>query len=246
MKFPIRRFLIGALVLVATMTQAQTRITSLPYTITSPGTYVLDLSLDYNSSSGAAIQINASNVTVDLDGNSIINLSAGPKTQAVGINAFDRSNITIRNGQILGFFRGVELDGQMEFQSSATGALVENLRCAFSTDCGVFLTANFNAVIRNCQIYGTGFSPGFPGNGNHGIGILDELGFGNLILQNIITQVSDTGIILGPNDLADGSFVTGAPIGIFSDPSSKLKNNTVTMATTIPFQGGTKLPGTNF
>jgi hypothetical protein len=96
------------------------------------------------------------------------------------------------------------------------------------------------------QVYGTGFSPGFPGNGNHGIGILDELGFGNLILQNIITQVSDTGIILGPNDLADGNFVTGALVGIFSDPSSKLKNNTVTMATTIPFQGGTKLPGTNF
>src|SRR6202011_5720902 len=43
----------------------QTRITSLPYTITTSGTYVLDRSINCNSSSAAAIQINVSNVTVD-------------------------------------------------------------------------------------------------------------------------------------------------------------------------------------
>ena len=226
---------------------AQTRITSLPYTITTSGTYVLDGSLDYNSSSAVAIQINASNVTVDLNGNSINNLGAGPATQAVGINAFNKPNVTIRNGQIVGFFRAIQLDGQLESLPPASrSALVEYVRCAFNVDCGIFLTVNYNAVVRNCQISNTGYSPAGTVNNKQGIGIYDAQGFGNLIYQNSITQVSGTGIVLGPNDLADGNFVTGATTGIFSaDPSSKVKNNTVTMTTT-PYQGGSQLSGTNF
>ncbi len=226
---------------------AQTRITSLPYTITTSGTYVLDGSLDYNSSSAVAIQINASNVTVDLNGNSINNLGAGPATQAVGINAFNKPNVTIRNGQIVGFFRAIQLDGQLESLPPASrSALVEYVRCAFNVDCGIFLTVNYNAVVRNCQIRNTGYSPDGSVSSNQGNGIYDAQGFGNLIYQNNITLVSGTGIVLGSNDLADGNFVTAATTGIFSaDPSSKVKNNTVTMATT-PYQGGSQLSGTNF
>jgi hypothetical protein len=226
---------------------AQTRITSLPYTITTSGTYVLDGSLDYNSSSAVAIQINASNVTVDLNGNSINNLGAGPATQAVGINAFNKPNVTIRNGQIVGFFRAIELDGQLESLPPASrSALVEYVRCAFNVDCGIFLNVNYNAVVRNCQIRNTGYSPDGSVSSNQGNGIYDAQGFGNLIYQNNITLVSGTGIVLGSFDLADGNFVTAATTGIFSaDPSSKVKNNTVTMATT-PYQGGSQLSGTNF
>lgn len=226
---------------------AQTRITSLPYTITTSGTYVLDGSLDYNSSSAVAIQINASNVTVDLNGNSINNLGAGPTTQAVGINAFNEPNVTIRNGQIVGFFRAIELDGQLESLPPASrSALVEYVRCAFNVDCGIFLNVNYNAVVRNCQIRNTGYLPDGSVSNNQGNGIYDAQGFGNLIYQNNITLVSGTGIVLGSFDLADGNFVTAATTGIFSaDPSSKVKNNTVTMATT-PYQGGSQLSGTNF
>ena len=240
--------LAGLFVVLATLHgHAQTRITSLPYTITTSGTYVLDSSLDYNSSSAVAIQINASNVTVDLNGNSINNLGAGPATQAIGINAFNEPNVTIRNGQIVGFFRGIQLDGQLESLPPASrSALVEYVRCAFNVDCGIFLTVNYNAVVRNCQIRNTGYSPDGSVSNNQGNGIYDAEGFGNLIYHNNITQVSDTGIVLGANDLADGNFVTGATTGIFSaDPSSKVKNNTVTMATT-PYQGGSQLSGTNF
>ena len=226
---------------------AQTRITSLPYTITTSGTYVLDSSLNYNSSSAAAIQINAPNVTLDLNGNSINNLGAGPATQALGINVFNEPNVTIRNGQIVGFFRGIELDGQLEsLPPLSRSALIEYVRCAFNVDCGIFLTVTYNAVVRNCQIRNTGYSADGTISSNQGIGIYDAQGFGNLIYQNNITQVTGTGIVVGPNDLADGNFVTAATTGIFgSDPSSKLKNNTVTMATT-PYLGGTQLSGTNF
>src|SRR5260221_11134359 len=56
---------------------AQTRITSLPYTITTSGTYVLDGSLDYNSSSAVAVQIKAANLNGDLNVKSINNLGPG-------------------------------------------------------------------------------------------------------------------------------------------------------------------------
>src|SRR5258708_8013512 len=78
---------------------AQTRITSLPYTITTSGTYVLDGSLDYNSSSAVAIQINAANLTVHLNRNSINKLGAGPAKQAGGTNAFNKPNVTRHKGQ---------------------------------------------------------------------------------------------------------------------------------------------------
>jgi hypothetical protein len=51
------------------------------------GAYVLASSLDYNGTLPAVLQINASNVTVDLDGNSITYARTGAATQTVGISA---------------------------------------------------------------------------------------------------------------------------------------------------------------
>lgn len=152
---------------------------------------------------------------------SINNLAAGPTTQALGINAFNQPNVTIRNGQIVGFFRGIEFDGQLKsLPPRSRSELVEDVRCAFNVDAGIFFTVTYNAVIRNCQIRNTGFSADGTIANNQAIGIYDAQGFGNLIYQNNITQVTGTGINLGPNDLADGNFVTAVTTGIFSaDPS---------------------------
>src|ERR1700692_1755414 len=85
-KPPLILFLISVLIASGSLTHAQTTINSLPYTITAPGTYVLGTSLNYGGISGSAIQINASNVTVDLNGH-YINNTAGPRTQTSGIIA---------------------------------------------------------------------------------------------------------------------------------------------------------------
>src|SRR5258707_9106950 len=55
---------------------AQTRITSLPYSITTSWTYVLDGSLDYNSSSAVGLAINRRDWAVDSKGKSINKLVA--------------------------------------------------------------------------------------------------------------------------------------------------------------------------
>src|SRR5258708_19636655 len=159
-------------------------------------------------------------------------LGGGPGTQAVGINAFNKPNVTIRNGQIVGFFRAIGLDGQLESLPPASrSALVEYVRCAFNVDCGIFLSVNYNAVVRNCQIGNTGYSPDGSVSSNQGNGIYDAQGFDNLIYQNNITLVSGTGIVLGSFDLADANFSPAPTTVIFTPhPSIKHKNNTVTMA----------------
>ena len=246
MKLLLRSLLISAIVLIASATQAQIRIPSLPYTITASGVYTFCSSLDYNGALPAALQITASDVTVDLKGHSITCAGTVAATQTVGISAFNCTNVTIRNGGIVGFSKGIELAGQQEFQSASIGALIENVRCTYNVNCGIFVSVNYNAVVRDCQISDTGYSPDGSSYNTRGIGIYDALGAGNLIYKNNITQVSDTGIVLGSNDLAEGNFVTAAITGVFcADPSSKLKYNVVTLAT-VPYQGGTQLPGTNF
>jgi hypothetical protein len=66
---------------------AQTVITSLPYTISTAGVYVLNQPLSYPSGTGNAITVKASNVTISLNGYGITNTSDQTKTSAVCIYA---------------------------------------------------------------------------------------------------------------------------------------------------------------
>ena len=227
-------FLISVLIASASLTHAQTTINSLPYTITAPGTYVLGTSLTYGGSSGSAIQINASNVTVDLNGH-YINNAAGPTTQTSGILATNRANVTIQNGIIVGFSYGIVLNGT----TLNINGLIQNVRLIFSLVGGILLSESRNAVVRNCQISETGYSESGAVNNPAGIGIVDNESMGgNLISNNNISHSTDWGIALGGNDLADNNFIYGAQIGIASGFSpGELKNNTVIGAPTT-YSGG--------
>ena len=87
-----------------------TAITSLPYTISSPGSYCLTGNLATAITTGSAIAINASNVVLDLNGFALTGFGAGLATEASGVYSVNRENITIRNGTIGGFYRGIFLD----------------------------------------------------------------------------------------------------------------------------------------
>ena len=73
----------------------QTIIGSLPYTITAPGTYVLDSNLVYSSAAGAAITILSSNVTLDLGGHYIYypgTPTSNVDGTSIGLNRHGQSN----------------------------------------------------------------------------------------------------------------------------------------------------------
>jgi len=82
-------------------------ITSLPATISTQGTWCLNKDVSTAVTSGAAITIAANNVTLDCNDFKLGGLAAGLTTQAVGVYALDRFNISVRHCNIRGFYFGI-------------------------------------------------------------------------------------------------------------------------------------------
>jgi hypothetical protein len=80
--------------------EARTIIDSLPFTISQPGSYYLTSNLEFTAASGDAITVNASNVTIDLNG---FTLSSTAVVTGSGI--FIGASVTgvaVTNGAIVG------------------------------------------------------------------------------------------------------------------------------------------------
>ncbi|QDH71415.1 right-handed parallel beta-helix repeat-containing protein [Marilutibacter alkalisoli] len=86
-------------------------IDSLPATISTQGTWCLRKDLSTGMISGSAIEIAANNVTLDCNHFKLGGLGAGTGTGAVGINAVDRKNVTVRHCSIRGFWFGMSTWG---------------------------------------------------------------------------------------------------------------------------------------
>jgi parallel beta-helix repeat protein len=124
-------------------------VTTLPATLTRQGTWCLATDLLAGMSSGAAITISASNVTLDCNHFRIGGLAAGPATQATGVLALGRANVTVRNCSIRGFRYGVRLEG--------SGHVVEDNRLDNSTRVGI-LVAGDGSIVRRNRVLDTGAS----------------------------------------------------------------------------------------
>ena len=87
-----------------------TKITSLPYTISAPGSYYLGGNLTYAGDSHG-ITVNADNVTLDLMGFTLAYTGTG--TTYSGIYMQGRKNVEIRNGTVRGWVEGVQEFGNL-------------------------------------------------------------------------------------------------------------------------------------
>ena len=105
-----------------------TAIGALPYTITTAGTYYFTRDLYYTAATGIAVTIEAGDVTIDLNGHTLI-ATAGAANTAVGISSNHFNSLTITDGSIRGFLTGISL--------ASTGDSLSNL----------FVTANFRTGI---------------------------------------------------------------------------------------------------
>lgn len=108
----------------------RTPISSLPYTITTQGSYYLTANLTA-AGSGQGITISADNVTLDLNGFALVGGGSG---QVAGINVPSaHKNIFIRNGTVRGWTNGGVNAG------NATNSLVQGLRISNNTAMSAFL-----------------------------------------------------------------------------------------------------------
>jgi hypothetical protein len=132
--------------------EARTPISSLPFTISSSGSYYLTGNLTGVSGSNG-LTIDADNVTVDLGGFEI----AGPVSSFANagvVVAHARHNATIRNGTVRGWLgNGVTYGG-----ADGSDMHVENLRVVNNGGRGIQL-AEFGTV-KGCEVRA---------NGNHGV-----------------------------------------------------------------------------
>ena len=200
---------------------AATVITTLPFTITQPGAYVLGKNLTYAGTSNA-ITVDASNVLIDLKGFSI------PFSGTTGMSGIvvssSSSNVTIQNGAVFNFFINISLDGPE--------ATIQNLRLETGetggggTSVWAFPGAT-SCIIQNCFI---------AGNGNQDDGITVQQCSDVLVKNNHIVAEA-RGIISSSNNWIVSNYVDSCAIGLSLSPNDKYQGNVTTLCTT-PFTGG--------
>ena len=161
-------------------------ITSLPRVITTQGHYCFDRNLSTAMTSGNAITIAVDFVVLDLNNFKLGGGSAGLGTDANGIAADSRSNITIRNGNIRGFRSGIEIIG-------GTNILIENNALDGNTQVGLLATTG-TVVVRNNVVTNTGGTT----LGGYPYGIFASGYDTALVRDNVVSNVfSDTYGVFG-------------------------------------------------
>ena len=88
---------------------------------------------------------------LDLNGFKLGGLAAGPGTTASGIQALNRQNITIKNGTIRGFFRGILLRND---SGASQGHVVEDIRADQNRFGGIEVQGS-GTIVRNNQVVAT-------------------------------------------------------------------------------------------
>ena len=153
----------GIAALLAAPSQAETvvctEISSLPYMIDKPGAYCLQRSLGTAllAFGDAAIAVKASDVVLDLNGHAIFNEPALVSTQAFGVLVWPQAeNVTIRNGTIRNYWRGIHLTGQGLGEPQPTGRTVERMTIDLVTNGGIFISGAESFVLRDNTITNVG------------------------------------------------------------------------------------------
>ncbi len=183
-----------------------TKITSVPYIITTRGFYYLSQNLTFKPISGTAIEVNADDVTLDLMGFCLT--AADKSSDGIAISA-GRSNVEIRNGSIRGFSgRGV-----YSVDNSCKGIRVTSLRVSNTGGIGIDLYGTDHLVME-CSVKSAG---------SHGI----YAGPGSLFKDNVVINNIDDGIRTSYGCNVVGNVAASNFRGIAVWPGSSVTDNTV-------------------
>jgi len=242
-----------------------TEIMSAPYVIPAPGIYCL------NNSLAGSIAVNADDVVLDLNGHV---LQSGSPGSGAGVHAFDRQNITVRNGTIRGYNRAVQITGKL-----SRSHVIERLRIMDNSD-GAISVQGDGSVVRHNMLLNNGYDAGSGarfvilanGDGIHiadnqiiesGVGATFEVvgirtnGSGVAVERNVVSNAevgshNSRGILVNGGSTSRnsvvGNRVVNMKIGIMNGfgfaGPAVFMDNTVGGATT-PFTGGVMAGTTN-
>ena len=215
-----------------------TRITSLPYTISAPGSYYLGSNLSY--AGGDGIIIASDHVTLDLMGY----ILSGPGSASNGIYMDARKNVEIRNGTVSGWNFGiseagagfghriinVRAEGNVNgIHVNGSGHLIKGCRATAGSGSGKGLFIQYNGTVSGCLVrYFT----------NIGIDITRGVVNGNVVVGS---GSGDRGIYASAQTLIMGNEVTNCATGISCNSAATVIGNTVT---TLTGQVGVKVSTT--
>ena len=151
---------------------ARTAITNAnsTYYITVPGSYYLTTNLTVNSANG--ISINASGVTLDLNGFTISSTSASAAYSGISVNADGACDLAIFNGHIRS---GVTNDGRGVYAGGG-------FACGITFDPGHSLT---NVVVSKVTVFGVSV---------YGINLYLETGSGTMVENCTVMTAGSAGI----------------------------------------------------
>jgi hypothetical protein len=246
-------------------------IYSLPYLISRQGTYCLVRNLGTAIATGQAILIAAGDVTLDLRGFELDGSAAGPGSEAFGVHAVDRRNVTVRNGNIRGFGRAVSLEDSSNDLSIAAGYRVEGILADASTLFGIDVQGRASIVRHNRVLETAGTSggtnaprvgiriqgangrvldneiSGTGGASQPGIGIEVRFGRGVIAERNRISGAVGDGLSFEStvDAAAIGNRIVGTGRGIWFAGSSGVYRGNLTAGVTNPYIGGTDAGGNN-
>jgi hypothetical protein len=164
-----------------------TPIYSVPFTISEPGLYYLTKNLAYSATTGAAITVQANDVTIDLMGFVISGPGASSGTNH-GIYMNGRKNVEIRNGTLRGFgYHGVVEDGE----ASGHQHIVINVRAVGNGWDGIRL-AGYGHLVQGCTASENGaYASGSAWGAGMGIGD------GSTVIDNTAHHNVHSGFWLG-------------------------------------------------
>ncbi|HYM15037.1 MAG TPA: right-handed parallel beta-helix repeat-containing protein [Dehalococcoidia bacterium] len=179
-----------------------------PIVISTPGSYFLTRNLGVNSGSTSAIQVTASDVTIDLNGFTLDGLNGACCGHGIDVAAVI-SNLTVRNGTLRRWSTGIQANGNVT--GYATQSRFEDLLVTDSGAAGI--RADSGTVIQRVTVQRT--------NGT-GIRITDQgfLYLGGLIEDCVVTE-NTLGVNIQANNVTlrrcvvdsstnDGATVSGA------------------------------------
>lgn len=226
----VRYALLVALAALATSVRAETinctPVTSLPAVISTQGLYCLTGNLTTSQATGNAIEIDANNVTLDLNGWKVGGQAAGTGTVAIGIYS-TAVNVTVKNGIVRGFRGGIYLTGR--------GAVVQDMLVDQNTVYGIRVDGQGAVVDRN-KVVDTGGTTAYTGADATAI---DALGESSTVSNDVVSGLTatDTGNEYGiyvtgvqstvhDNVISDSAPPTGGgtSYGIFQEQSIVANN----------------------